>query len=173
MKLGGTELKLTEVKSLNLAQANEIANLKGAFETCEEKWYNEGFANAENSVEPIAYQAWRHWFGGGWMAALQAIGVPDDSLLKNLEQIPFLEPSPPVQNPSDADDEEDTPSMRELVYAIDSRVELVDLEVTSNLNDALHGPQPVGDVQAQSFPKDVLTQPTEDTAPLQPTDPSA
>ena len=173
MKLGGTELKLTEVKSLNLAQADEIANLKGAFETCEEKWYNEGFVDVENSMEPIVYQAWRHWFEEGWMAALQAMRVPDDSLLKNLEQIPFLEPPPPIQNPSDADDEEDTPSMRELVYAIDSHVELVDLEVTSNLNDVLHGPQPVGDVQAQSFPKDVLTQPTEDTAPLQPTDPSA
>ena len=85
MKLGGTELKLTEAKSLNLAQANEIANLKGAFETCEEKWYNEGFADAENSMEPIVYQAWRHWFEEGWMAALQAMRVPDDSLLKNLE----------------------------------------------------------------------------------------
>ena len=107
------------------------------------------------------------------MAALQAMRVPDDSLLKNLEQIPFLEPPPPVQNPFDVDDEEDTPSMRELVYTIDSHVELVDLEVTSNLNDALHGPQHAGDVQAQSFPKDVSIQPTEDTAPLQPTDPSA
>ena len=73
------------------------------------------------------------------MAVLQAMGVPDDSLLNNLEQIPFLEPPPPVQNPSDADDEEDTPSMRELVHAIDSHVELVNLEVTSNLNATLHG----------------------------------
>ena len=139
VKLGGIELKLTEAESLNLAQTDVIADLKVAFETCEDKWYNEGFADAENSVEPIVYQAWMHWFGEGWMAVLQAMGVPDDFPLRNPEQIPFPKPPPPVQNPSDADNEEDTPSMRELVYAIDSYVELVDLEVTSNLNVALHG----------------------------------
>ena len=47
VKLGGTEL--------NLAQGDEIADLKMALETCEEKWYNESFANAENSVELIVY----------------------------------------------------------------------------------------------------------------------
>ena len=57
MKLGGTELKLAEAKSLNLAQVDEIANLKAALEACEEKWYNEGFMDAENSMEPIVYQA--------------------------------------------------------------------------------------------------------------------
>lgn len=57
IKLGGTELKLVEVKSLNLAQADEIADQKAALEAFEEKWYNEGFANAKNSVEPIVYQA--------------------------------------------------------------------------------------------------------------------
>ena len=57
MKLGGTELKLAEAKSLNLAQVDEIANLKAALEACEEKWYNEGFMDAKNSMEPIVYQA--------------------------------------------------------------------------------------------------------------------
>ena len=57
MKLGGTELKLAEAKSLNLAQVDEIADLKAALEACEEKWYNEGFMDAKNSMEPIVYQA--------------------------------------------------------------------------------------------------------------------
>ena len=56
-KLGGTELKLVKVKSLNLAQADEIADQKAALEAFEEKWYNEGFTDAKNSVEPIVYQA--------------------------------------------------------------------------------------------------------------------
>ena len=34
MKLGGTELKLAEVESLNLAQADELADLKAALEAC-------------------------------------------------------------------------------------------------------------------------------------------
>ena len=58
--------------------------------------------------------------------------VPKDSPLRNPIQIPFLDPSPVVQNLPDAVDEEDTPSMRELVRAIDSHVLSVDLEVTSN-----------------------------------------
>ena len=44
------------------------------------------------------------------------MGVLDDSPLRNPEQIQFMEPSPPIQNPLGVDDEEDTPSMRELVH---------------------------------------------------------
>lgn len=62
MKLGGIELKLAEAKSLNLAQADEIFDLKAALEACEEKWYNEGFVDAENSMEAIVYQARQHEF---------------------------------------------------------------------------------------------------------------
>ena len=113
--MGRTKLKLEEAESLNLTQANEIADLKATLEACEEKWYNKGFADAENSVEPIVYQAQKHEFGEGWVAALQAIGVPDNSPLRKPNQIPFPDPSPPVQNPSCVVDEEETPSMRELV----------------------------------------------------------
>ena len=48
---------MVEEKSLNLAKADEIADLKVALETYEEKWYNKGFTDAENSVEPIVHQA--------------------------------------------------------------------------------------------------------------------
>ena len=115
MKLGGTELKLAEVESLNLTQVDEISDLKAALEACENKWYNESFADAENSVEPVIRQAQRHTFGKGWLAALQAVRVPEDSPLRNPDQIPFSDPTPPIQNPSNADEEEETPSMRELV----------------------------------------------------------
>ena len=89
------------------------------------------------------------------MAAFQAMGVPGDSSLRNLEQIPFPEPYP-VQNPSSASDTKDTPSMKELVQEIDSYVEAMDLEVTSTFDVALHttpsaplnyGVQPAKDVQ--------------------------
>lgn len=55
VKLGGTKLKMAKEESLNLAQADEIVDLKMALEACEEKWYNEGFADAKNSVEPIVH----------------------------------------------------------------------------------------------------------------------
>ena len=57
VQLGGTELKLAEAQSLNTALAEELANLKAALEACEDKWYNEGFADADNSVEPVVRQA--------------------------------------------------------------------------------------------------------------------
>ena len=136
-KLGGMKLKLVEAESLNLAQAHKIAELRTALEMAKDKWYNTGFANVENSMEPIIYQSQHHRFGKGWKAALKAMGVPDDFPLRNPEQIPYPEPPPSlVQNPIDAEEEGDTSSMRELVEVIDSYVELVDLKITTNL-DAL------------------------------------
>lgn len=57
VKLGGTELKLSEAESLNSASAKLIAELKAALEADEDKWYNTGFTDAKNSVEPIIYQS--------------------------------------------------------------------------------------------------------------------
>ena len=131
-KLGEIELRLAEAVSLNTARAEELADLKVALEACENKWYNEGFADAENSVETVIREARKLAFEEGWLAALQALGVPEDSPLRNPNQIPFPGPSLVAQNPSGATDEEESSSMRELVEAIDSYVELVDLEVTSN-----------------------------------------
>lgn len=99
MKLRGTELKLAEAESLNLAQVDEIADLKAALKAYEDKWNNVGFADTENSVEPIVYQARRRGFGEGWMATLQAMGVSDDSPLRNPEKIPFPKPPPPPPLP--------------------------------------------------------------------------
>ena len=89
-RLGGMELKLAEDESLNLAHVDEIADQKVALKACE----NEGFTDAKNSVEPIVHQARSHGFGEGWLVALQVMGVLEDSLLRNPEQIPYLVPSP-------------------------------------------------------------------------------
>ena len=59
------------------------------------------------------------------------MGVPEDSPLRNPEQIPYSAPPPLVQSQTDATDEEDTTSMRELVKAIDA---YVDPKVTSHPN---------------------------------------
>ena len=88
-KLGETELKLVEAASLNTVRAEELADLKAALEGCESKWYDEGFANAENSVELVINEARKLAFKEGWLAALQAIGVPKDSPLRDPNQIPF------------------------------------------------------------------------------------
>ena len=117
-----------------MTQVDEIADLKAAFDAAEERGYNQGFADAKNSVEPVVHQARTYGFGKGWLAALQIMGVVEDSPLRNPEQIPYLAPVPPVQSQANAADEEETLSMRELVHAIDTHMEMVDLEVTSNLH---------------------------------------
>ena len=56
-RLGETKLKLAEAVSLNTTQVEELADLKAALEAYENKWYNEGFADAENSAEPVINEA--------------------------------------------------------------------------------------------------------------------
>ena len=165
-KLGKTELKLAEVASLNTAQAEELADLKAALKACENKWYNEGFADAENLAEPVINEARKLAFEKSWLASLQALGVPKDSPLRNPNQIPFPGPPMVAQNHPGAIDEEETQSIRELMEAIDSHVEVIDLEATSNLRA---DDQPGEGVQLQ--PSSAIQQPSE-MVQVQPTDPT-
>ena len=126
-----TEVKLAEAISLNTANAEELADLRAALATAEQKWYNEGFADAENSTEPVVARAWNLGFEAGWFAALQALGVPEDSHLRDPGQIPFPIPIATVQDAPAAIDEEETASMRELVEQIDAHAEPEDTEATS------------------------------------------
>ena len=71
-----------------------MADLRAALEGCESKWYNEGFVDAENLVEPVISEAQKLAFKEGWFAALQAVGVPEDSPLKDPNHISL--PSLPV-----------------------------------------------------------------------------
>ena len=113
-KLKEVELRLAGAESLNLAKDKEITELKATVEVSEDKWYNTGFTDAENLAKPVMFQSQQYGFGKGWMAALLAVGVLEDSSFKNLDQIPYPEPSPPVHNTTNAEDEE-TESMKELV----------------------------------------------------------
>ena len=56
-KQNETDVKLAEAISLNTSQAEELTDLRVALEACEQKWYNEGFANVEKSAEPVVDQA--------------------------------------------------------------------------------------------------------------------
>ena len=53
-KQNETDVKLVEAISPNTSQAKKLTDLRAALEACEQKWYNEGFANAEQSAEPVA-----------------------------------------------------------------------------------------------------------------------
>ena len=89
-----TEVKLAEAISLNTSNAEEIADLRAGLAAAEQKWYDVGFADAENSAEPVVARARNMGFEAGWFAALQAMGVPEDSHLRDPGQIPFPSPAP-------------------------------------------------------------------------------
>ena len=133
-KLGETELKLAEVVSLNTARAEELADLRAALEGCESKWYDEGFADAENSMEPIINEARKLAFKEGWLAALQAVGVPEDSPLRDPNQIPLPSLPTATQKTHVVVDEEEMTNLRELVEQIDAYAKPIDLDTTSDLN---------------------------------------
>ena len=103
-KLRETKLKLAEAASLNTVRVEELVDLKVALKGYESKWYDEGFANTENSVEPVINKARKLAFKE---AAQKIPGVAD---------------------------EEETTSLRELVEQIDAHAEPIDLEATSNPN---------------------------------------
>ena len=52
-KLVNTEVKLVQAESVNSAREKEVADLKAAVKESENKFYNIGFADIENSSEPI------------------------------------------------------------------------------------------------------------------------
>lgn len=61
----------------------EIAELKAILEESENKYYNMGFNDAENSAEPVMFENRKYWFREGWMAVVTAIGLPEDSPFRN------------------------------------------------------------------------------------------
>ena len=93
-----TEMKLAKIASLNSTLSEEVADLRAALEACESKWYDEGFADTKKSVEPMVMQARQLSFREGWMAALQALGVLEDSPLRDPNQIPVPVSVPAAQN---------------------------------------------------------------------------
>ena len=56
-KQNETDLKLAKAASLNVTLSEEVANLRAALEACENKWYDEGFADVEKGVELVVMQA--------------------------------------------------------------------------------------------------------------------
>ena len=133
VKIGETELKLAEAVSLNSSQVEELANLRAALEGCDSKWYNEGFADAENYVEPVINEAQKLAFKEGWFAALQAVGVPEDSPLKDPDHIPFPSLLMATQKTLVIADEEKTSSLRELVEQIDAHAKSIDLVLVTQI----------------------------------------
>ena len=106
-------------------------------------------------MEPVINETRKLAFKEGWFAALQVIGVLEDSPLKDPNQIPLPSFLAAAQKTLVVADEEETTSLRELVEQIDAYAELIDLEATSNLNaEDQHGGDVLPPPEAQYAPVD-------------------
>ena len=95
--------------------------------TWKQTYYNKGFRDAENSTGSVIFQAQKFEFMEGWMATMNAIGLPDTSPFKSADQIPLpKDPKVKAQAQEESEDnseeEEGAKSfeMRELSHQIDS-----------------------------------------------------
>ena len=57
VKMGEMELRLAEAESIISARDKEVVDLKVALEGSEDKFYDMGFADVENSSEPVMFQS--------------------------------------------------------------------------------------------------------------------
>lgn len=141
-KLREMELRLAGAESKISTRDKKVANLKVALEVSEDKFYDIGFANAENSCDLVMLQSRHYEFGEGWMAVVAAMGMPEDSPFRDPKQILYTDPPLPlVQNLVHTKDE-DSQRMKELVQEINSHAELIDLEITGDLNVVQGSAQP-------------------------------
>ena len=138
VKLGEMELRLAEAESIISARDKEVAELKVELEESEDKFYDMGFTDVKNLSELVMYQSRRYGFNKGWMAAVNAMGVLEESLFKIPKQIPYPEPPSPLVQNLNRVEEEESQSMRELVAEIDSHAELIDLKISNDI-DAKRG----------------------------------
>ena len=136
-KLGDAEEKLAHAEGAISAKDKEIATLMIVVVLSQDKFYNMGFVDVENSSEPIMLDSRCYGFEEGLMATVNALGLPEDSPFKHLDQIPLLEHlHSPLKHTPAPNEKEDSLSMRELVEEIDSHTEVIDLNISTHLGTA-------------------------------------
>nr|POE73632.1 hypothetical protein CFP56_26991 [Quercus suber] len=84
-KLGEVETKLTQAVSIVSTHDKELTNVKETMKTCEQVFYNMGFTGTENSFGAVIFQARRFRFLEGWLATVNAIGLPKSSTFRDLD----------------------------------------------------------------------------------------
>lgn len=96
-----------------------------------------GFVDIENSNEPIMLDSLRYGFGEGLMAAVNALGLSEDSPFKDPDQIPLPKHlHPPLEHTSTLNEKEDSLSKRKMVEEMDSYIEVIDLDIPTHLGTA-------------------------------------
>ena len=84
-KLDDVDVKLAQVESIISDKDKEIADLKVTKAQREDKFYNMGFTDIENSIKPIMFKSHRYGFGEGCISTVNALDLPNDSPIRDPE----------------------------------------------------------------------------------------
>lgn len=80
-----TKLKLMETASIISARDKEFTNFKGREKARKQTYYNKGVRDTENSAGLVIFQARKFGFMEGCMAAVNVVGLLDDSPFRNAD----------------------------------------------------------------------------------------
>ena len=80
--------------------------MKGTIKTCKQVFYNMGFNDTKNSASAIIFHAQRLGFFEVWMAAMNAIDLPESSAFRDPNRI-TLPNDPPIQALTQEQSDED------------------------------------------------------------------
>ena len=103
------------------ARDKEVADLKSMAKARKQTYYNKGFRDTENSAKLFIFQAQNFGFMEGSMVAVNAVGLPENSPFRSVDQVPLLEDlkakdQAPEQDGDSSEDDEGTESLRQGSY---------------------------------------------------------
>ena len=106
-----------------------MLTIRGGEKSRKKTYYNRGFKHTEDLVGLVIFQARKFGFMEGWMAAVNAIGLPKNSPFKKADQVLVPEdPAIEVQNEEQKEDNSDdrggdnNPESQELSRKIDTHI---------------------------------------------------
>ena len=60
----------------------------------EQKFYNMGITDAENSSEAVMFESQHYGFREGWIVVVNALHLPENSPFRDPQKIPLPKPPP-------------------------------------------------------------------------------
>ena len=109
----------------------------------------------------MIFDAWQKGFLEGWIAVVNALNLPFSSPFRDSSQVPL--PEDPVEahvEEAPVMEEEDSPSMRELVKQIEAHTEVINLynQIPPNAPEDSNAARPLPNL-VPLIPKEVLLAP--------------
>lgn len=128
-KLEDSNTQLAQSLRVISARDRELEIFKDDLEEAEQKFYDEGFNDAEHSGRKVVFNSRWLGFPEGWMATVNAFDLPSSSPFRDPSQVPMPEDPIGAQvKETSVMEEENSLSMQELAEQIGAHTKVIDLE---------------------------------------------